>query len=240
MNILITGGASGLGEAITRLLAKDNQNKIFFTYSKSIESAKKIEFDYINTKSIKCDFTKQEELKYLIEKINDLNIDVLINNAFSGDFLKTYFHKIPKYDFTKDFKENILPTIEITQSILTKFRKKKYGKIITILSSTLINVPPIGSSVYIANKAYLASLVKIWSIENAKFNITSNSVSPAFMKTNLTSKIDQRLIDQIIDSHPYKRLLTCEEVAESIYFLVNASSQINGIDLTINAGINIK
>jgi 3-oxoacyl-[acyl-carrier protein] reductase len=238
MNILITGGASGLGEAITRLLAKDNQNKIFFTYSKSIEAAKKIEFDFINTKSIKCDFKIDSEVDFLITKIIDFDIDVLINNAYTGEAIKNHFNKVNTIDFISDFTFNIIPTVKITQVIINNFRKKKAGKIITVLSSFLLNTPPIGSSIYVANKSYLASLVKSWGVENSKYNITSNSISPSFMKTNFTNNVDERIIEQMILNHPYKKLLTVNEVAETINFLINASPQINGIDIIMNAGVN--
>lgn len=56
MNILITGGASGLGEAITKKLAKDINNNVYFTYFKSETNAKKIKFDFSNAFPIKCDF----------------------------------------------------------------------------------------------------------------------------------------------------------------------------------------
>ena len=81
MNILITGGASGLGEAITRILAKDTTNTIFFTYSNSNLNAKEIELDFSNALSIKCDFKNASEVTKLVDKIESLNIDVLINNA---------------------------------------------------------------------------------------------------------------------------------------------------------------
>ena len=67
--------------------------------------------------------------------------------------------------------KTLIPTILITQSVLNDFRKKKKGKIITILTSFLLNTPPIGASTYVANKAYLGSLVKSWATENIKFNI---------------------------------------------------------------------
>ena len=241
MNILVTGGASGLGGAITKRLADDeNNNNIYFTYNQSKGSAEKIESDFNNTTSIKCDFRNPIEIKAIRDKIKDFDLDVLINNAFSGDFLKTYFHKVDANDFLDDFQFNIMPVIEITQESIISFRKKKFGKIITILSSALVNIPPIGSSVYIANKAYLEELTKVWANENAKFNITSNSISPALMLSNLTKDVDERVIDQIIENHPLKKLLTFEEVAETVLFLVNASSQINGIDIIINAGVNVK
>lgn len=240
MNILITGGASGLGEAITRILANDVNNKIYFTFSNSAANAKKIESDFSNAFSVNCNFKDAESIKLLTDKIEEFDLDVLINNAFTGNFLKSHFHKIASNDFLTDFKENILPVIEITQAAIQHFRKKKSGKIITILTSALIDLPPIGSSVYIANKAYLEKLTKVWATENGKFNVTSNSVSPSFMVTNLTKEVDERIVDQMITNHPLKKLLTVEEVAESVLFLTSAPSHINGIDLVINSGISIK
>jgi len=240
MNILITGGASGLGEAITRKLAEDSSNKIYFTYSNSFTKAKSIETDFVNTVSIKCDFGDAIEVKSLTDKVKELDLDVLINNAYSGEPIKGYFHKISPEDFSSEFMVNIIPTVLITQSALNDFRKKKKGKIITILTSFLLNTPPIGSSTYVANKAYLASLVKSWATENIKFNISSNAVSPAFMQTNLTANVDERVIEQIKDTHPLKQILPVDEVAKAVSFLVNTTAQINGIDIAINAGANIK
>jgi NAD(P)-dependent dehydrogenase (short-subunit alcohol dehydrogenase family) len=239
MNILITGGASGLGESITRLLAH-NKHIIYFTYSASRQNAENLEKEFSNVTAIKCDFKNENDLQSLNEKIPALNIDVLINNAYSGDYLKSQFHKIKTADFLEDFKNNIIPTVSITQTCLELFRKKKVGKIITIITAALINQPPVGAAVYVANKAYLAQLSKTWASENARFNITSNTVSPAFMKTNIHANMDERIVEQIIDGHPLKKLLTTEEVAETVLFLVNASPHINCVDFVLNAGTNLK
>ncbi|MNX50464.1 3-oxoacyl-[acyl-carrier-protein] reductase FabG [compost metagenome] len=240
MNILVTGGASGLGEAITRILARDSDNTVYFTYSNSAANAQKIEFEFSNTVSVKCDFKNSSEVQSLVNKIDDLKLDVLINNAYCGSPITTYFHKIPEDTFSSEFMFNIMPTILITQAVINSFRKKKKGKVITILTSFLLNTPPLGASSYVANKAYLGSLVKSWATENAKFNISSNAISPSFMQTNLTSDVDERIIEQIVNDHPLKKILTVEEVAESVLFLTNASSQINGVDIVLNAGTNIK
>ncbi|MNQ43376.1 3-oxoacyl-[acyl-carrier-protein] reductase FabG [compost metagenome] len=240
MNILVTGGASGLGEAITRILARDSDNTVYFTYSNSEANAQKIQFEFSNTVSVKCDFKNSSEVQSLVNKIDDLKLDVLINNAYCGSPITTYFHKIPEDTFSSEFMFNIMPTILITQAVINSFRKKKKGKVITILTSFLLNTPPLGASSYVANKAYLGSLVKSWATENAKFNISSNSISPSFMQTNLTSDVDERIIEQIVNDHPLKKILTVEEVAESVLFLTNASSQINGVDIVLNAGTNIK
>jgi 3-oxoacyl-[acyl-carrier protein] reductase len=240
MNVLITGGASGLGEAITRRSALESKNKIYFTYNQSITNSHQIEADHPNTTAIKCDFKDKNDIAGLVNKIAELDIDILINNAYTGQFLGSHFHKTQLDNFIAGFTDNIVPTISITQAAISVFRKKKFGKIITILSAALVNTPPIGSAVYVANKAYLEELTKVWATENIKFNITSNSISPAFMLTGFTNSMDERLVEQITNNHPLNKLLTTAEVAESVQYLINASQQVNGINLILNSGANIQ
>jgi 3-oxoacyl-[acyl-carrier protein] reductase len=240
MNILITGGASGLGEAITKKLASNKEDTVYFTFCNSKKNASEIESEFSNAKGIKCDFKKPDEVNLLVDKINGFDLDALINNAYNGNISPTHFHKIPTDLFVNDFLENVIPTIQISQEAIKNFRKKKQGKIITILTSYLTNVPPAGLAVYVANKAYLAKLSQVWATENVKFNIVSNSVSPSFMQTGMAAETDERVIEQIISEHPLKKLLTVQEVAETVEFLIKDSGQINGADIVMNAGVNLK
>ena len=238
--ILVTGGAAGLGEAITRVCAASSDNKVYFTYHSSIENAARLEAEYLNVESIACDFTNVLDVDNLKEQLIKFDIDVLVNNAYTGAFIKTYFHKTEPCEFLGEFKANILPTIAVTQAAIQCFRKKKHGKIITILTSALIDAPPLGAGVYVANKAYLAALSKVWATENAKFNIVANTISPAFMLTAFTSGVDERIVEQMRDAHPLKQLLTTFEVAEVVSFLCKASPQINGIDIPVNSALSMR
>jgi len=238
MNILITGGASGLGASIVKKLAAENSHTIYFTYSMSEEAAKEIEAGYPNTKAIKCDFTNQGSVESLLAQIPDINPDVLINNA-NGGIHKEHFYKTDHTVFSESFEQNIIPAIRITQEAIKVFRKKKFGKIINIISSYVVNKPPTGLSEYVANKAYLLSLSKSWANELIRFNITSNCISPSFMLTGLTSDTDQRIIDQMTEDHPLKKLLTTEEVADTVLFFTAASQHINGVNLLMNAGNDV-
>jgi NAD(P)-dependent dehydrogenase (short-subunit alcohol dehydrogenase family) len=238
MNILITGGASGLGEAITRLLAQEKNHRVYFTYNSSVDQAKIIEAEHSNATGIKCDFRDPHSILELKSQLVAFDIDVLVNNALTG-LEKKHFHKTDPELFLSGFKHNILPTIHIAQAAINHFRKKKFGKIITILSSYIINKPPTGLSGYVASKAYLHALSKSWSTENASFNISSNCISPSFMQTQLTQDTDERIIEDMQKNHPLKSLLQTNEVADAVGFLVNATQHINGMNLIINAASDI-
>lgn len=238
MNILVTGGGSGLGKAITLKLASNPNDCIYFTYFKSKSASDALEKKYSNVKGIYVDFDDDESLENLLNKIEEIKLDVLINNALPINNT-SHFHKISTTDFLSSFQSNILPVIKISQKAILVFRKAKFGKIITILSSAIINKPPIGWSEYVAEKNYLLSISKSIATENANFNITSNCVSPSFMQTNLNSKIDERVVEDMIAKHPLKNILTTEETAETVAFLVSASQQLNGTNIIINSGSNI-
>lgn len=241
MNILITGGSSGLGKATVELLAKESQNQIWFTYvlyDKHEINTKFLVEKYQNVKSIEVDFIDKKSVFELCKLIENIDIDVLVNSTYVGSPQSTYFHKIEPEEFLNSFSINLIPTIMITQSALLVFKKKKFGKIINILTDSLIGRPPMGYSIYASNKAYLLELSKVWNKEYTRYNITSNCIFPAYMQTDF-SKVDERILEQMVLDHPMKKLLTPEEVALVIKFFIDSSQQINGVNLPINAAQNL-
>jgi NAD(P)-dependent dehydrogenase (short-subunit alcohol dehydrogenase family) len=234
--ILLTGGTSGLGEAIALKLSENH--KVWFTYYKSIDKANILENKSSNLKAIKCDFTNSESIHELTEFISGSDLDILINNAMTG-FEKNHFHKLSPDYFKISFEENILSAIKITSAVIKVFRRKKSGKIITILSSVLNEHPPIGWSEYLAQKSYLKSLTRSWAAENVRYGIVSNTVSPSFMLTGLHSKVDEREIQLMEERHPLGKLLEPAKVAEAVLFFVQATEYINGVDMVINSAENV-
>jgi 3-oxoacyl-[acyl-carrier protein] reductase len=233
MTILITGGISGVGQAITAALAADSSARLLVTYNRSVLEAERISAMHRNIRAVKCDFGSEAEIEQLRAIIEQENIDVLINNAFTG-LRKEHFFKTEAAYFLQSFSANVLSTIKITQKAISVFRKKNFGKIITVLSSFIVNKPPTGLSIYVAEKNYLLSMAKSWAVENARFNVTSNMVSPSFMQTDLNRGMDERLLEDARSKLPLKKFLTPEETAEAVRFLVYCSQQINGNNIIIN------
>lgn len=235
MNILITGGGNGLGEAITKLLATNKEHFVYFTYVKSDRKAKEIETLFPNTKAIKCDFNDDIEVDSLINHIQDFKIDALINNAYVGQAVNKHLHKTNASDLVSAINSNIAPVVSITNACVLFFRKNGGGKIISILSSFLDSTPPAGTAVYLANKAILLQLSKSWATENIKYNISSNCISPSFMLTDFTKDTDDRIIEELVNNHPLKKLLDPIEVAKVVEMLIASSAHLNNQNIVINA-----
>ena len=165
-------------------------------------------------------------------------IDVLINNAYAGNPQGTHFYKSNPEEFSKAFQTNIIPFICITQACLKGMRKRKFGKIVNIITSYVIDVPPTGFSVYTATKAYIRQLSKSISKELGRFNITSNCILPDYMQTDF-GQVEDFQLDQMKDSHPLKELLKPQDVAEFVASFLKASQQLNGAAIPINAAQHI-
>jgi NAD(P)-dependent dehydrogenase (short-subunit alcohol dehydrogenase family) len=243
MNILITGGSSGLGKALVEQLDGENEHTIYFTYHRHKEAATQLVADCRGhaIHAIEADFGNADTgnsgdgIAALLASMDKMDLDVLVNNAYVGKPQAGHFHKIKHDDFLDSFKDNIVPVIRITQKALETFRKKKAGKIINVLTSYLLNLPPAGFAIYAANKAYLWQLSKTWNKEYAAYNISSNCVAPEYMQTGFAD-VDPRIVEQMAAGHPLKQLLTADDAARVICSLVHLSNQVNGVTIPINAG----
>jgi 3-oxoacyl-[acyl-carrier protein] reductase len=237
-NILVTGGTGGVGREIVALLCSDESNHVTFTYCNNGIRAAELVATHQNSDAVKCDFRSKEDIDALESNLEEREIGCIVNNAIAT-FKSNHFHKFDPIDISNGFMHNVLPTVKLFQAALRVFRKKRSGRFITILSSGVIGVPPAGYAAYTAEKAYLMSINKSIVSENSNFNIVANCVSPSFMQTELTNSVDKRLVEAMAASHPLKQILKVTDVAETVAFLVNAPAHINGVNIPINAGVNV-
>lgn len=234
MNILITGGSSGLGKALVEACAASLEHQVLFTYCRHEDEAQTLAGRFTNVTAVQVDFTDKDSVARFTEQIANEAIDVLINNAYAGFAQGVHFHKTAPEDFAQAFDNNVMPVIRITQACVQGMRKRKFGKIVNIITSYVMDVPPTGFSVYTATKAYIRQLSKSWSKELGRFNITSNCILPDYMQTDF-GKVEDFQLEQMKQTHPLKELLKPEEVAAIICQLLQASQQLNGVEIPINA-----
>ena len=125
----------------------------------------------------------------------------------------------------------------MSKSAIKKMLKKKSGKIVNI-TSVVGHTGNLGQANYTASKAGIVAMSKSLAIEYSKKNINVNCISPGFIKTAMTDKIDEKFKEVIISKIPSGRLGTPEDIANAVLFLASTKSDyINGETLHVNGGM---
>jgi Dehydrogenases with different specificities (related to short-chain alcohol dehydrogenases) len=132
---------------------------------------------------------------------------------------------------------NLTSTFLMSKFAIKKKLKNKSGKIVNI-TSIVGHTGNIGQSNYTASKAGIIAMSKSLSIEYAKKNININGVSPGFIKTAMTDKIDEKFKDILLSKIPSAKLGEPEDIAKAVLFLAsNLSEYIHGETLHVNGGM---
>lgn len=190
--VLITGASKGIGSATAELFAKNGYD-VIINYNKSEKQAKdleeKIKNNYdVNVISIKADISKEDEVKYMVNKIKESYeyVDVLVNNA--GIAIDKDFKDRTIDDFKSTFETNVYGTFLVTKYISEIMLTKKKGKIINISSTNGIDTLYPTSIDYDASKASIISLTKNLALEFAPY-INVNSIAPGWVNTEMNLTI---------------------------------------------------
>ena len=132
---------------------------------------------------------------------------------------------------------NLTSTFLMCKYAIKKMLKNKKGKIVNI-TSVVGHTGNLGQSNYTASKAGLIGMSKSLALEYAKKNININCISPGFIKTAMTDKIDEKFKEIIISKIPSARLGEPDDIANAVLFLASSDSDyINGETLHVNGGL---
>ena len=161
--------------------------------------------------------------------------DILINNAgITRDNLSL---RMSFNEWKEVIDINLNSTFLLCKFSLKKMIKNKYGKIVNI-TSVVGHTGNVGQANYAASKSGIIGLSKSLALEYAKKNININCVSPGFIETKMTDKIDQKFKDIIISKIPSNRLGTPDDVANVTAFLSSdLANYINGETIHVNGGM---
>ncbi|AUC14859.1 3-oxoacyl-[acyl-carrier-protein] reductase [Tenacibaculum sp. SZ-18] len=237
---IVTGATRGIGRGIALEFAKQGAN-VAFTYSSSVDAAKSLENELIELgvkakgfQSNAADFDAAQDLaKSVLEEFG--TIDVLVNNA--GITKDNLLMRISEDDFDKVIEVNLKSVFNLTKAVIRPMMKQRKGSIIN-MSSVVGLKGNAGQANYAASKAGILGFSKSVALELGSRNIRSNVVAPGFIETEMTAKLDEKVVEGWRNEIPLKRGGTPEDIANACVFLASdMSAYITGQTLSVDGGM---
>lgn len=229
---LVTGAASGLGQAIAIALARSGA--VVAIGDKSIERLSQTEsllqpFSNRSTVKIAMDVRDLQQIRRGVAEVvrSTGAIDILVNNA--GINRPTAGLDVTPEIWEEHFNTNVRGGFFLAQAVAPGMISRNWGRIIFISSqSGVIGIP--GQPVYCATKGAVIQLVRTLGLEWAKYGITVNSIAPTFVETNMTRErlANLEFRNFVLSKIPAARLATPEEIgAAAVYLASEEAAMVN-------------
>tara|TARA_B100000886_G_scaffold338449_1_gene301320 strand:+ start:851 stop:1588 length:738 start_codon:yes stop_codon:yes gene_type:complete len=234
--VIITGATGGIGDAITKSFV-DNNAKVLATGTNK-DKLNQLSNTYNNILTLRFDISKHEEIEKFLDDASNMlggNPDILVNNAgITRDNLSL---RMSEKEWKEVLNLNLTSTFLICKYSLKKMLKNKYGKIVNI-TSVVGHTGNVGQANYAASKSGIIGFTKSLALEYAKKNININCISPGFIETNMTAKIDPKFKELIVSKIPSNRLGAPNDVANVVMFLSSdLANYITGETIHVNGGM---
>lgn len=240
-NAIITGGSRGIGKGIAEVFAKQGAN-VAFTYNSSADAANALAEELsglgIKAKAYQSNAASFKEAEQLVKDVaKDFgSIDILINNA--GITKDNLLMRMSEEDFDKVIEVNLKSIFNMTKAVQRTMLKQRKGSIINM--SSVVGVSGnAGQANYAASKAGIIGFSKSMAQELGSRNIRTNVVAPGFIETEMTAKLDEKVVDGWRQAIPLKRGGSPEDIANTCVFLgSDLSAYITGQVLNVDGGMN--
>tara|TARA_B100001057_G_scaffold360894_1_gene363279 strand:- start:10990 stop:11721 length:732 start_codon:yes stop_codon:yes gene_type:complete len=233
--VLITGATGGIGGSLVEKFY--NLNSIILATGTNEEKLTKLKKKYSNIIIEKFKLDEHGKIENFIENVNTkLNgLDILVNNA--GITLDNLSIRLTEENWKRVLDINLTSSFLMCKYAIKKMLKKKFGRIINI-TSIVGHTGNLGQANYAASKAGIIAFSKSLALEYAKKNINVNCVSPGFIKTEMTDKINDEFKKSLINKIPSGDLGTGEDVSNCVAFLASDMAKyINGETIHVNGGM---
>ena len=236
---LVTGGARGIGKAISERLASEGASIAIVDILLEVAEATATEFkaNGIDAIAVKADVSSFEEAEAAIKKTIEHygRLDILVNNA--GITKDTLMMRMTSNDWDLVMNINLKGTFNFIKAAMRPMIKARKGKIVNI-SSVVGIMGNAGQANYSASKAGVIGLTKTSAKELASRNINVNAVAPGYIATGMTKAISDAATESFMKAMPIKRAGTPEDVANLVCFLSTSESDyITGQVINVDGGM---
>jgi len=234
---IITGGANGIGEATVRLFAKEGAKiSIWDMSDKGQQLAEALTEKGFEVSFIKLSVADRNAVVNAVRELKEKygRIDILINNA--GITRDKTLAKMAPEDWDEVIAVNQTGVFNCTQAVAEVMKENRYGRIVTAASNVGLR-GNFGQTNYVATKAAVIGMTKVWALELGKYGITCNSIAPGFIETEMTKAIPEQIKNQMMPMIPLGYWGKPKDIAYGYLFLASdEAAYVNGNCLVIDGG----
>ncbi len=234
---IVTGAASGIGKETAILFAKEGATVIGTDIQQDL--LKSLENEHANIHGYTLNVTDRPAIASFVEEIKNKygRIDILINNA--GITSDALLIRMSEDAWDKVININLKGVFNMTQAVVQVMLGQGSGVVLTT-SSVVGRYGNVGQTNYAATKAGVIGMTYSWAKEFGKKGIRFNAVAPGFIRTPMTEKLPQNVIDMMIEKTPLKKFGESIDVANAFLFLASDdASFITGQVLGVDGGLVI-
>ncbi|MCM3568665.1 SDR family NAD(P)-dependent oxidoreductase [Neobacillus mesonae] len=240
-NVIVTGGASGIGKAISEGVVAAGGHAIIVDLNLELAVKVREELGKDRVSVYKVNMGDSEEIRSMFTKILKDNgqIHVLINNA--GIVSTMPFEEVIQAEWDKVISINLTGVYAAISTLYPSMKENRYGRIVNIASvAAKRGGGLLGTSAYAASKAGVIGLTKAVAREGAPFGVTCNAVCPSLTNTPMTMNMTEEKREKVLESIPMGRAADPREIANVILFYgSDLSSFVTGEISDVDGGISM-
>ncbi len=230
---LVTGASRGIGEAIARRLGETGAHVL--VAARTADRVNQIAGEIGNATGVELDISAADVRERIGALLKERPIDILVNNA--GITEDDLFIRMKPEAWTNVLRTNLDSAFHITQEVVKKMIRARWGRVINISSIVGLMGNP-GQVNYAASKAALIGFTKSLALEIGSRNVTVNAVAPGYIQTAMTDALGDDAREKLTERIALKRLGTTDDIAHAVVFLASEqASYITGTVLNVSGGL---
>jgi 3-oxoacyl-[acyl-carrier protein] reductase len=236
---IITGSGQGIGKATALLFANDGAKVIVAEYNKDTGEAVVTEINEAGGEGhfVQVDISNRESVHVLISEVKETHgsIDILVNNA--GVIKDNTLENMTDEEFDRVISVNLRGTYNCTKEVAEIMREQGSGVILNAASVVAL-YGNFGQTNYVASKAGIIGMTKVWARELGRDGIRVNAVAPGFISTDMTKDIPENVIEMMLKKVPLQRMGEPEEVASVYAWLASdEAGYVTGTVISVDGGV---